>query len=93
MRYNPRTDEALSIDEIAKQCMDAVKRSTSNPYDDILEQLFKISHGLQHLMNSQGRAPNWKLGVLADMTYELVHQLETKQGTNEYLPLYINYPA
>ena len=24
MRYNPRTDEALSIDEIAKQCMDAV---------------------------------------------------------------------
>ena len=27
MRYNPRTDNAMDIDAIAKQCMDAVKRS------------------------------------------------------------------
>lgn len=27
MRYNPRTDQAIDIDVLAKQCMDAVKRS------------------------------------------------------------------
>jgi len=27
MRYNPRTDNALSMDEIAKQCMDAVREA------------------------------------------------------------------
>ena len=29
MRYNPRTDNALSMDEIAKQCMDAVIKATT----------------------------------------------------------------
>ena len=29
MRYNPRTDNALTIDEIAKQCMDAVIKATT----------------------------------------------------------------
>ena len=29
MRYNPRTDNALSIEEIAKQCMDAVIKATT----------------------------------------------------------------
>ena len=27
MRYNPRTDNALDIDVIAKQCMDAVREA------------------------------------------------------------------
>ena len=27
MRYNPRTEQALSIEEIAKQCMDAVREA------------------------------------------------------------------
>ena len=30
MRYNPRTDNALSIEEIAKQCMDAVIKATTS---------------------------------------------------------------
>ena len=29
MRYNPRTDNALSMEEIAKQCMDAVIKATT----------------------------------------------------------------
>ena len=29
MRYNPRTEQALTIDEIAKQCMDAVIKATT----------------------------------------------------------------
>ena len=29
MRYNPSTDNALSIEEIAKQCMDAVIKATT----------------------------------------------------------------
>ena len=29
MRYNPRTDNALTIEEIAKQCMDAVIKATT----------------------------------------------------------------
>ena len=29
MRYNPRTENALTIDEIAKQCMDAVIKATT----------------------------------------------------------------
>ena len=28
MRYNPRTDNAMDIDAIAKQCMDAVIKAT-----------------------------------------------------------------
>ncbi len=44
MRYNPRTDAALSIDEIAEQCRNAIlKASTpveaalaSDPYAEIL---------------------------------------------------------
>lgn len=27
MRYNPRTDNAMDIDAIAKQCMDAVREA------------------------------------------------------------------
>ena len=29
MRYNPRTEQALTIEEIAKQCMDAVIKATT----------------------------------------------------------------
>lgn len=29
MRYNPRTENALSMEEIAKQCMDAVIKATT----------------------------------------------------------------
>ena len=29
MRYNPRTDNAMDINEIAKQCMDAVIKATT----------------------------------------------------------------
>ena len=43
MRYNPRTDNALSIEEIAKQCMDAVKLndyiiSLATAPDDIFDE-------------------------------------------------------
>ena len=43
MRYNPRTDNALSIEEIAKQCMDAVKlndyiMSLATAPDDIFDE-------------------------------------------------------
>ena len=33
MRYNPRTDQAMDINEIARQCMDAVIAATK-PRDD-----------------------------------------------------------
>ena len=84
MRYNPRTDEALTIDEIAKQCMNAVKRSTPNPYDEIVQRLFTLSAGLSDLMSSQGRAPNWKLDHLQSIAYQLMKSLEDKQGTDHY---------
>lgn len=34
MRYNPRTDNALDIDVIAKQCMDAVIAATKSHDDE-----------------------------------------------------------
>lgn len=34
MRYNPRTDNAMDIDAIAKQCMDAVIAATKSTRDD-----------------------------------------------------------
>ena len=34
MRYNPRTDNALSMEEIAKQCMDAVIAATQGRDDE-----------------------------------------------------------
>ena len=40
MRYNPRTDRALSIDEIAAQCRAAIMKADQQPapcaYDEIL---------------------------------------------------------
>lgn len=84
MRYNPRTDKALTIDEIAEQCMDAVKRSTPKPYDRVIKQLFLVSCGLGDLMDSKGRAPNYKLNHLQRMTLNLMKDLECKQGTDEF---------
>jgi hypothetical protein len=42
MRYNPSTDRALSIDEIAEQCRNAILkadacRAIDTAYDEILE--------------------------------------------------------
>lgn len=42
MRYNPATDRALSIDEIAAQCRNAIMkadacRAIDSAYDEILE--------------------------------------------------------
>ena len=34
MRYNPRTEQALTIDEIAEQCMNAVIAATGSSRDD-----------------------------------------------------------
>ena len=34
MRYNPRTDNAMDIDAIAKQCMDAVINATKSRDDE-----------------------------------------------------------
>ena len=34
MRYNPRTDNAMDMDEIARQCMDAVIAATGSSRDD-----------------------------------------------------------
>jgi hypothetical protein len=34
MRYNPRTDQAIDIDVIARQCMDAVIAATGSSRDD-----------------------------------------------------------
>ena len=31
MRYNPRTDNAMDMDEIARQCMAAVIAATDHP--------------------------------------------------------------
>ena len=43
MRYNPRTDNALSMEEIAKQCMDAVReadffRELNTAMDDLFNE-------------------------------------------------------
>ena len=59
MRYNPRTDEALTIDEIAEQCMAAVRAQEPdlgeliNECADILQDAMK---GLQRMYNKKGRA-------------------------------------
>jgi hypothetical protein len=40
MRYNPATDRALSIDEIAAQCRAAIMKASApepTPYDQVLE--------------------------------------------------------
>ena len=34
MRYNPRTDQAIDIDVIARQCMDAVIAATKSHDDE-----------------------------------------------------------
>jgi len=34
MRYNPRTDNAMDMDEIARQCMAAVIAATESSRDD-----------------------------------------------------------
>ena len=52
MRYNPRTDEALTIDEIAKQCMDAVKANCPDPFDYLQAAL----EGLAAMYVKQGRS-------------------------------------
>ena len=33
MRYNPRTDNAMDMDEIARQCMDAAVIKATTPED------------------------------------------------------------
>ena len=45
MRYNPRTDNALSIEEIAKQCMDAVIAATGSKFNRDDEYHGDINYG------------------------------------------------
>lgn len=63
MRYNPRTDNALSIDEIAKQCMDAVKANCPGPADYLEHAL----EGLHLMYMKQGRSSDQHIKDVATL--------------------------
>ena len=47
MRYNPRTDNAMDMDEIARQCMAAVIAATTVKVGDVFDDEYHgdINHG------------------------------------------------
>ena len=45
MRYNPRTEQALTIDEIAEQCMNAVIAATGSKFSRDDEYHGDINYG------------------------------------------------
>jgi hypothetical protein len=64
MRYNPATDRALSIDEIAAQCRAAIlKADEDRQFSDTLEQIADLLFG-DDLYAEVLNAARWEDDVL-----------------------------
>lgn len=66
MRYNPATDRALSIDEIAAQCRAAImkaKAKEQRQFSDTMEQIADLVFG-DDLYNEILTAARWEDDIL-----------------------------